>query len=105
MGIVCVLPVTFGIVFSFYVAVKVFGGHKNRYSKVSSEKPTLIAYVAVTLVLLAILFALLPKGQDGELSSEDIYRMLLFSLLSCASPGIVLLAGKLIQERCHRDDE
>ncbi len=105
MGIVCVLPIAIGIVFSLYVVVQVFGGQRIRYSKVGSENPDLIAYVAVTFVLLAILYTLFPKSHDGELTSEDIYRMLLFSLLSCASPGIVLLAGKLIQQMRHGEDE
>ena len=105
MGILCILPVAIGVAFSLYVTVQVFGGKRLRYAKANSENQKLFAYGTATLVLLAILFFLLPKGHDGELTSEDIYRMLLFSLLSCASPGIVLLAGKLVQQIWDLDDE
>ena len=99
------LPVAIGVLFSLYVAIQVVGVRRNGYSKIHSNTSVSKTYIVVSIVLLAILFALFPKGHDGELTSEDIYRMLLFSLLTCASPGIVLLAGKLIGQKSYREDE
>ena len=105
MGIVCIIPVLIGVCFSVYVASVSLRGRRNRYRQIDSGNTNAFSYLAISCALAAILYLLLPRGHEGELTSGDIYRMLLLALLTCASPGIVLMGGKLIQQIWNNEEE
>ena len=105
MGIVCIIPVLIGVCFSVYLASVFLRGRRNRYTQIDSRNTNAFSYLAISCALAVILYLLLPRSHDGELTSGDIYRMLLLALLTCASPGIVLLGGELIQQMWNDEDE